>query len=167
MPTEQGRKEIKMRSKIATLSKGDKLKLLVIVILLLMTAFFGGREIYKSISKSDTIVRSKTELQSSLNNTAWVREEGNIANVILFSQFMDIYDATFDDDKIIYNKPAVYKLLDYSHIEVYDLSGGDYDIRMIGEHKLILKDDKTLLFDGEEYIKDDDFSKWFNALYYD
>lgn len=157
----------KIISKIAELNKADKAKLALIAIMLVITVSFGGREIYNIISKTETIIKSKTELQTFLNDTAWVKEEDGKTSVLLFSQFMDIYDATLDGDEEIYNSAAVYSILDYSHIEVYDLSGRETKPRLDGKHELIIESDKTLILDGEKFEKDDDFTKWLRKIYYD
>lgn len=156
----------RIKERILLMSSIDKLKLGVIAALLIATLSFGGYEIYKEVHKPDTIVTTKSELQSVISDTAWIREDkdGN-TELLLFTQFMDVFDATITEDgKKLYNATTSYKILDFSHVEFFDVTGSSFDFRLIGKYELLIKDSNTIEFDGKEYVKDE-LTKNLNRVY--
>lgn len=152
-----------MLKKIEDLNNKDKLKLIVIAVLFILTI---SVLVIPLIDKRKELTAD--ELRDKLNDTAWERRTDKGTEGRLFTMFGDQLIGVLKKSGRLSKDSCwtKYEITDSQTLYVSNYQGDEIKshAKYSGEHKICLLDNDTLKIDDKEYKKAD-FEKWKNIGY--
>lgn len=146
---------------LKSLSKSNRILLLIIAVGLVFTLYGGLYLPYKEKTQTKTV----EETEESLENTAWTKESQYGEKGIVFTEFGSMMIGTFNKEKGKLTKDSEWLSYKVVRPDTLYLAGTNGTEKLVGDFTIELGED-TLTFNDVTYTKEDmeGFERWMDYM---